>query len=247
LAILNDGSIQSLRVGATAGLAARHMARPDARIVGILGSSGLARAHALAYANTVPNLELFKVYSPNPERRKAFAGWLEDMTGIQTQVAETEQQAQENADIIASCTNQTGRPTIRAHSLRHGLHFTVVINSLQELEKQAIPRIDRVVEYVSGPMEHLFTTAPDHRPPSLGGSTETSEALLDTVPRRHTLPQVLLGKAPGRESEQEVNFFLSEGTAVQFATMASLVYGRCIERGIGRELNPEWFLQPTKT
>jgi hypothetical protein len=44
LAILNDGVMQHLRVGATAAIAAKHMARRDASVLGILGSGGMAPA-----------------------------------------------------------------------------------------------------------------------------------------------------------------------------------------------------------
>ena len=43
LAIMNDGFIQHLRVGATAGLGAKYLAREDATIVAMIGSGGMAR------------------------------------------------------------------------------------------------------------------------------------------------------------------------------------------------------------
>ena len=50
LAILNDGVIQHLRVGATAGIAAKYMARGDASVLGILGSGGTGESHLQAYS-----------------------------------------------------------------------------------------------------------------------------------------------------------------------------------------------------
>src|SRR5712692_1535665 len=38
LAIANDGLLQHVRVGATAAIAAKYMARPDASVLGLLGS-----------------------------------------------------------------------------------------------------------------------------------------------------------------------------------------------------------------
>ena len=70
LAILNDGVMQHLRVGATAAIAAKHMARRDASVLGILGSGGMAESHLQAYAE-VRSLKLAKIYSPNREHRES--------------------------------------------------------------------------------------------------------------------------------------------------------------------------------
>lgn len=48
LAILNDGYIQHLRVAATSAISAKYMSREDSTVLGILGSGGMARSHALA-------------------------------------------------------------------------------------------------------------------------------------------------------------------------------------------------------
>ncbi len=49
LAMINDGIIQHMRVGACAGLGARYLARADASVVGILGSGGMARSYLAAF------------------------------------------------------------------------------------------------------------------------------------------------------------------------------------------------------
>ena len=245
LAILNDASIQSLRVGASAGLAARHMARRNTKVVGILGSSGIARTHALAYAHAVPNMEKFRIYSPVPENRETFANWVRETTGLPAEAVDGPEAMADGADIIAACTNHVGSPVITAEWLKPGRHFT--FNQFREVDSAAYPLFHRYVEYASGVMDHHFTTPPDQRPPYISDSTAESDAALNVIPRRHHLCEVLLGKAPGRESDGEINLFRSEGTAVQFATMASMVYHRCREAGIGRELDPEWFLQSIRS
>src|SRR6185503_12716649 len=43
LAILNDGHVQHVRVAATAALGVKYLAKPDARVLGVIGSGGMAR------------------------------------------------------------------------------------------------------------------------------------------------------------------------------------------------------------
>src|SRR5262249_54793372 len=72
LAIMPDGIIQAMRVGATYGLASKYLARSGSSKLGLLGSGWQARFQVAA-AVAVHNLELVNVYSPNPEHRESFA------------------------------------------------------------------------------------------------------------------------------------------------------------------------------
>ncbi|MDP6560148.1 MAG: ornithine cyclodeaminase family protein, partial [Candidatus Binatia bacterium] len=48
LALMNDGYLQHMRVGACAGLGAKYLARRDSKVLGMLGSGGMARTYAIA-------------------------------------------------------------------------------------------------------------------------------------------------------------------------------------------------------
>src|SRR5205085_7989108 len=72
LTIFPDGVIQKMRVGATTGLAAKYLARADAREVAMLGCGWQAEAQVAAIAE-VRKVERIRCYSPNAERRAAFA------------------------------------------------------------------------------------------------------------------------------------------------------------------------------
>ncbi|MFI5266924.1 MAG: ornithine cyclodeaminase family protein [Chloroflexota bacterium] len=72
LAIMPDGIIQRLRVGASSALAARHLARADAKTVGLIGAGNQAEAQLRGLA-CVRSLSQVRVYSPTSERRRDFA------------------------------------------------------------------------------------------------------------------------------------------------------------------------------
>src|SRR5262249_13299896 len=72
LAILPDGIIQRMRVGATTGLAAKYLARDDASEVAMLGCGWQAAAQIFAII-AVRKVARIRCYSPNTERRAAFA------------------------------------------------------------------------------------------------------------------------------------------------------------------------------
>src|SRR5712672_3610302 len=72
LAIMPDGVMQRMRVGAANGLAVKYLAREDARTVGMLGSGWQAGAQAMAVTN-VRSIETIRCFSPSKANREAFA------------------------------------------------------------------------------------------------------------------------------------------------------------------------------
>lgn len=67
LALINDGVLQHMRVGAGGGIGVKHLARPDSSTVGMLGSGGMARTFLEAFCVVRP-IRRVKVYSPTRGR-----------------------------------------------------------------------------------------------------------------------------------------------------------------------------------
>src|SRR6185295_17746428 len=76
LAIMPDGLIQQTRVGVTSALGMKVMARQDSEVLGLIGSGGQAKAH-YRFMSAVMQIKKVKVFSPNPEHRKAFVEEME--------------------------------------------------------------------------------------------------------------------------------------------------------------------------
>jgi ornithine cyclodeaminase/alanine dehydrogenase-like protein (mu-crystallin family) len=245
LAILNDGLLQHMRVGATYGLGTKYQARSDAAVMGLLGTGAMARVYAASVAMVRP-IQRIKVYSPNEEHRLAYAQEMTEKLGIEVQPVGSVEAAVTNVDVLASMTDSM-EPTLTADMLHPGMHVTTV--TAWEIDKLAFKRIDRMVNQRDGISDHHYTTPPDWRPSRVGGSYEVDAQAEATVPRDrvHTLPEVMQGQAPGRANDEEVTFFQSEGTGLQFAAVSKMVYERARERGLGRELPAEWFLQDIRT
>jgi ornithine cyclodeaminase/alanine dehydrogenase-like protein (mu-crystallin family) len=237
LAMLQQRIISCYRVGATAGLAAREMAKPDAKIVGIVGSGGQAHGHALAYA-AIKKVKEFKVYSPSAERRTAFASWITRMTGVPARGLDSAEAAVRGSDIVAACTN-VAAPIIKAEWLdQPGVHMTgVQVEEGLELELEGLRLFDRVVKYMSGTAAQYFT---DPQKALAIPAEPTSQKVFRVIPKHHSLADVLLKRAPGRERADERNYFFCQGTGTQFAAVGHLIYQRAREMGVGQEMPAEW-------
>src|SRR5207253_8550499 len=72
LAIMPDGVMQRIRVGAANGLGIKYLARQSASSVGILGSGWQAGAQLMAVC-AVRDIKTIRCFSPDRDRREAFA------------------------------------------------------------------------------------------------------------------------------------------------------------------------------
>ncbi|MBI4483127.1 MAG: ornithine cyclodeaminase family protein [Acidobacteria bacterium] len=246
LAFLHDAHIQHMRVAATVALITRHMARRDASILGILGSGGMAWTHAL-HLTKVRDIRKILVYSPNPEHRFRFARQAAEVLGIETRSIEDPEPLVRQSDIVAACTNST-EPVVLGRWVKEGTHL--VLTQAFEFDDECWQKIDQYIEYRSpigvqgSTSEARYTAPPD---PKFRGGTSRQDMEKE---RRwvgqeniHTLPELLLGKAPGRVHDRQITACRNEGTGVQFAAVALKVYELAKEKGLGRPLPLEWFLQ----
>ena len=124
LAIYPDGIVQRMRVGAACGLAAKSLARADARTLCILGSGWQAGGQAMAMTE-VRDIDTIRCYSPTAENREAFAGEWRDKLEIDVSAAASIGEAVAGADIVACATNSM-EPVLMADLIEPGMHVSSV-------------------------------------------------------------------------------------------------------------------------
>ena len=114
LAIFPDGVLQLMRVGATSAIAARHLAREDARTAAVLGAGAQAAGHVRAIA-ALRKLDVIRCYSPTPDKREAFCREMQEQTGVAMRGVSSPEEAVRGADIVLCATN-----SVRMSSPRSG-------------------------------------------------------------------------------------------------------------------------------
>jgi alanine dehydrogenase len=237
VAIIHDGLIQLVRVACTGALSARLLAREDARDLGLLGSGGQAWWH-LAAIHAVRRLRRVRVYSPNAERREAFAARAAREMGIEVQAAADARGAVEGADIVVAATNAC-EPVLDGRWIAPGAHVISIVSgdkgsTRRELDDETMRRAARVVA-------HSRAGAMEHRNGDLAGPVDAGilswEKIVD-------FPDLVAGTAPGRAGRDDITVFKNNGgTGLQFAAVAPRIYERAREMDIGRKLPVAWFLE----
>ncbi len=239
LAILNDGHIQHMRVGATAGVAANYMAREDATSVGMFGSGGMARTYLEAFAK-VRKIDYCKVYSPTRANREKYAAEMSDKLDINVIAVDSPDQVTEGTDIVAGCTD-SAQPIIHPQYVSAGMHVTPVVP--KELPPATVEKFDVVVRHNNGGAEGFFVGEDEEYSGLPAGHFDSSYRGVDRSDSP-TLADLVSGKAQGRTSDDQLTCYYNvPGSGLQFAAVALRTYELAKEAGLGRELPTEWFLQ----
>jgi alanine dehydrogenase len=202
VAILECGTVTSLRTGAAAAVSATALARADARSVGVIGCgvNGAFAARALEAAGYGPGV-LFDVRSERAEALAEELGWA---TGDRSEAA-----AQ---DVVVTVT-PGDEPVITAADLRPGQHLAALgadAHGKAEVEPAALAVCS------------LFCD--EWRQAAAGGELSAAAAAGDvTADDVREIGPVLLGDAPGRERDDEITLFDSTGLAIQDLAIAHAV------------------------
>jgi alanine dehydrogenase len=236
LSIMDDHVLSVIRVGATSGVAAKHLARKNAKVLGLLGAGEQARTQVTAHAAVRPLLKI-KVHSPTKANRERFAKEMSEETGIEIVPVATPEEAIRGSDIVTAATN-TVDPVIQGKWLDEGMHINSIVGGdrflpRRELDDNAITRSDLIIV---GYKQQIFLDKQAEFHDRLARGIVKAEDL-------HELGELLTGKCRSRKNDQEITFFKNNtGMGIQFAAAARKMYEKAKVKGIGTELPLDLFM-----
>ena len=259
LAMINDGVLQHMRVGAGAGIGARYLARSDASSVGILGSGGMARVYLEAFA-AIRDIRHAKVFSPNPANRDTFAREMSERLQIDVRAVASAREAVTGSDVVASCTDSMS-PTIDASWLEPGMHVTNV--GPAEIDCACYDRFDVIFRQgdagnsaeALAPNPRLMREVGQSPIAYVAGTEEEMRRLPPAADKTRTgfggafphVVELITGAREGRTDAQQITFYHNFGhQGLQFAAVGGLAYERALTARRGRDLPDEWFLQDVR-
>jgi ornithine cyclodeaminase/alanine dehydrogenase-like protein (mu-crystallin family) len=252
LAFINDGHLQHMRVGADGGIGVKYLAKPDAAVVGMLGSGGMSRTHMRAFT-LVRNIKKLQVFSPTREHREQFGREMAQTYNIEVVVCDRPEDVYKGADIVAGLTD-SALPVIDGTHLEKGAHI-VNVGGSGKPDEESLRRVDVYLRFGDTPAPTGrpdlavddevvgFEARPDQ--PKFGdgrrGRRRHGNALPD---RRITLADLADGKAKGRIGADQITYSERGNLqGAQFFAVAGKVYEAAKRAGLGREIPTDWFLQ----
>jgi len=223
ISVMDCAWITAMRTGASVGISAMYLARPDTQTAGLLGCGVQARTSLMAMVETLPELRTIRCYDLYPQAATRF---IDDMgklfPKLQFEIAPSPRQMIDGADIVVSAIPIVTKPNppLDANQLKEG---ALAVS------------LDYDSAWSSAAMKECRFFC-DDRPQLL--ETKAHRVYFAGIPDRidGDLGDLASGKKPGRQNPNERIFCLNMGIAIDDMVTARLLYQRAQERKIGTQL-----------
>jgi len=223
LAVIEADRLGMMRTGAAGGVAARHLARPDAATVGIFGAGWQARSQIEALCRVRP-IQRVKVFSRDEAKRRAFCEEMAQSLGGEFLSVTSAEETVRESDIVVTITT-AAQPLFDGAWIEEGCHVNAAgSNALirREIDETTVRRAGLVCV--------------DSRPTALAEAGDLLPVL--EKGRLHDrqlveLGEITAGVRAGRGSDAQITLFESQGMAIQDLAVAARLLQLARERGLG--------------
>ena len=191
--------LTALRTAATSALVARALARPDSRVMAIIGAGSQSEFQALAFRELL-GITTLRIWDTDPASMAKFVRNLAPL-GFDIEIATSGSDAVRGADIVTTCTaDKTNAVILSNADVAPGMHINAIGGDCPgktELDAAILPRSTVFVEY----------------PPQTRIEGEIQQVDVDFAVTE--IWTVLAGHTPGRTSPEQVTLFDSVGFALE--------------------------------
>jgi ornithine cyclodeaminase/alanine dehydrogenase len=227
LAFMEGTYVTAMRTGAAGGVAAKHLARKDAKVAGIFGTGVQARTQLLAL-NEVRDIEKVYAFDILADQVARFSKDMSKSLGKEVVIAPSAEDVVKKSDVIVTATTSR-TPVFNGKALRNGTHINAIGSfrpDWRELDDETILRSKVVVDS----KEAALTEAGDLIIPIKAQRINEGHIYAE-------IGEIVAGNKQGRTGDVEVTLFKSLGLGVQDAAAAFLAYKKAKEAGVGYEID----------
>jgi ornithine cyclodeaminase len=225
-----DGAIASaMRTGAASGVAAKYLANPDSKVMGLVGAGVQGRTQLAAMKSALPSLEVCKVCDVSLAAAEKFARDMAPRADVEIAVVGGAEDAFAGSDVVCTATMaRESESYVRAEWIKEGAFHAEI--SFWDTPARVLAVFDRI--FVDD-WQHV-----KHH-----GVDVTWRAVRDGVIAEDricgNLGEVVTGAKPGRLSPKDRILFNPIGLGIHDLSEAFRVYCNAKAMGIGRTL-PLW-------
>jgi ornithine cyclodeaminase len=204
--------ITRIRTGCASAVATDALARADSEVLAIFGTGTQAEAHLRALP-LVRNFREILLWGRSPEKTRVFADQMSDQIGLPITPLSDGREAAATADVICTVTSSR-EPVLFAEWVKPGVHINLVGSSMLGPVEIDTPLVAKA-RYIA-----------DYRPGAIAQGAELAVArdagLVDDSHVVGEIGEVLAGRIPGRENDEQVTIYKSLGHVAQ--DLASAAY-----------------------
>jgi alanine dehydrogenase len=222
LALMDSMEITVLRTGAATAVAARHLARPDARVATIVGCGRQGRVQLAALARVRPLARAYAVDTDAAVARR-FATEMSAQLGLDVRPGGSVAEVAPLSEICVTCT-PSRVPLLRRDHVRAGT-FVAAVGADNEDKLEIDPALMAAGTIVVDSLEQCATIGDLHHALARG--------VLTPADVHASLADVVAGRKPGRTSADEITIFDSTGVAIEDVAAAAAVYEKALAANRG--------------
>ena len=221
LAIMDGTYLTDMRTGAAGGVAAKYLARPDSRVLGLVGGGRQARTQAMAVMENF-DIDTIKVVTRHRLQGERFKQDMESICDCDILVKDSIEEVCD-CDILVT-TTPAREPIVKNEWIKEGTHINAIgadAKGKEELDPLILKRAKIVID--------------DIRQAAHSGEINVpiSEGIITEDSIYANLGEIVSGKKKGRETNREITVFDSTGLAIQDIATANLVFNKAKDAGIG--------------
>ncbi len=225
--MFDNGFITEMRTGAAGAVVAGYLAKKKLKKVGIIGSGSQARYQLRALVE-VRKVDEVWVWSRKKEHIDKYIEQMRKLYPIKFKAAVNLEEVVQGSDLLLTVT-PSRFPLVKAEWLAAGVLIIAVGSDgpeKQELETEVLARADKI--YCDSFKQ-------------CSGLGEVHHALGEKVMEKDKitgeLGEVIIGKKPGRQNDDEIIIADLTGLGVQDAAAAALVYAKAVNEELGYRLD----------
>jgi ornithine cyclodeaminase/alanine dehydrogenase-like protein (mu-crystallin family) len=211
------------RTGAACAVGAKYLARNDINTVGVIGTGRVGRA-SLMCLSKVRGFD--KVIAHSGRRKdENFAREMGKILGVDIIAAEAPEEVARKADVLITATYAT-EPIIKGEWIREGTHIAAMGADdpiKGEIDAATFKKADKIVI----DSEKCLTIGEIANP--------LKQGILKLEDIYGKIGEVVAGLKPGRENDDEITIFESDGTNIQSASVSWMTYQKVKKLGLGIE------------
>jgi ornithine cyclodeaminase/alanine dehydrogenase-like protein (mu-crystallin family) len=219
-AVIEADKLGQLRTGAASGVAAKYLARPGAASLGVIGCGWQARSQVAAIREAAPGIERVVAYCRSEERLAEFCN------EIGAEAGESHRDAADQDVVVTATTSRD--PVLRGEWLRPGaLVCAIGANDPRHRELDNVV-LERAAFVCCDSVEQSRLESGDLIEPVEAGVLDWLEV--------HELQEVVAGELPGRQADEDIVLFKSNGLAAWDVAIGAAALERARERGVGTQV-----------
>lgn len=224
-AVVSANYLTGIRTGAASAIATKHLARPDASVLGLIGA-GVQSLYQLQATLAVRPIRRVLAWDPSADNLQAFGRGVAEL-GLEFEAQPGPLEVAGQADVLITVT-PSQRALVERGWVRAGTHINAMGADTRGKQELAADLVANACVFVDEPEQAV----------SIGECQHAFAAgLLRLSDLRGTLGEVVAGQRPGRRSPGEITLFDGTGVALQDLAVAQLAVRLAGERGIGARVD----------